>query len=360
VKNIVIPVNTPSGCYEVKVGSGLIRTLGEEMKRLGMGGRCVVVSGENVFPLYGQTALTSLREAGFQADAVVFPAGESTKSLACYGELMNELTDRQFSRSDCLVALGGGVTGDLTGFAAATYQRGIRFVQVPTTLLSAVDSSVGGKTAVNLPAAKNQVGAFYQPQLVLCDTDTLLTIPERELRAGMAEVIKDAVIGDPDLFDLLQHTDPARLFDALPEIIEACVRLKAEIVEEDERDVGRRRLLNLGHSFGHAIEQRSGYTMLHGEAVAVGTAMACRAAASTGMLDPVSFDAILSLLRHFGLPTETEYDAEELFSIMMLDKKIADGKMNLVLPRSIGWCEVVPVSKDELRQLLKVGCGETV
>ncbi|MBQ1789922.1 MAG: 3-dehydroquinate synthase, partial [Oscillospiraceae bacterium] len=267
MKNIVIPVNTPSGCYEVKVGSGLIRTLGEEMQRLGMGGRCVVVSGENVFPLYGQTALTSLREAGFQADAVVFPAGENTKSLACYGELMNDLTDRQFSRSDCLVALGGGVTGDLTGFAAATYQRGIRFVQVPTTLLSAVDSSVGGKTAVNLPAAKNQVGAFYQPQLVLCDTDTLLTIPERELRAGMAEVIKDAVIGDPDLFDLLQHTEPARLFDALPEIIEACVRLKAEIVEEDERDVGRRRLLNLGHSFGHAIEQRSGYTMLHGEAV---------------------------------------------------------------------------------------------
>ena len=344
MKNIVIPVNTPSGCYEVKVGSGLIRTLGEEMKRLGMGGRCVVVSGENVFPLYGQTALTSLREAGFQADAVVFPAGESTKSLACYGELMNELTDRQFSRSDCLVALGGGVTGDLTGFAAATYQRGIRFVQVPTTLLSAVDSSVGGKTAVNLPAAKNQVGAFYQPQLVLCDTNTLLTISERELRAGMAEVIKDAVIGDPDLFDLLQHTEPARLFDALPEIIEACVRLKAEIVEEDERDVGRRRLLNLGHSFGHAIEQRSGYTLLHGEAVAVGTAMACRAAVSTGMLDPVSFDAILSLLRHFGLPTETEYDAEELFSIMMLDKKIADGT----------------VAKDELSQLLKVGCGETV
>ena len=360
MKNIVIPVNTPSGRYEVKVGSGLIGSLGEEMQRLGMGGRCVVVSGENVFPLYGQTALTSLRKAGFQPDAVVFPAGENTKSLACYGELMNDLTDRQFSRSDCLVALGGGVTGDLTGFAAATYQRGIRFVQVPTTLLSAVDSSVGGKTAVNLPAAKNQVGAFYQPQLVLCDTDTISTLPERELRAGMAEVIKDAVIGDPDLFDLLQHTEPARLFDALPEIIEACGRLKAEIVEEDERDVGRRRLLNLGHSFGHAIEQRSGYTLLHGEAVAIGTAMACRAAVSTGMLDPVSFDAILSLLRHFGLPTETEYGAEELFSIMMLDKKIADGKMNLVLPRSIGWCEIVPVSKDELSQLLKVGCGETV
>lgn len=359
MKSIVIPVNTPSGGYEVKVGSGLLKTLGEEMKVLGMGGRCVVVSGENAFPLYGETALTSLREAGFLADSIVFPAGENTKSLACYGELMNFLTRKMLSRSDCLVALGGGVTGDLSGFAAATYQRGIRFVQVPTTLLSAVDSSVGGKTAVNLPAAKNQVGAFYQPQLVLCDTDTILTIPERELRAGMAEVIKAAVIGDPDLFDLLQHTDPAGLFAVLPEMIEACVRLKAEIVEEDERDVGRRRLLNLGHSFGHAIEQKSGYQLLHGEAVAIGTAMACRAAVSIGMLDPISFDAIVGLLQHFGLPTETAYGADELFSIMMLDKKIANGKLNLVLPRSIGWCEIVPVTKDELGRLLKAGCGET-
>ena len=206
MRSFRIPVKTPSGSYEVKVGAGLLPTLGEEMKKLGMAGKCVVVSGENVFPLYGKTVLDSLREAGFETDSIVFPAGENTKSLQRYGELMNFLTEKKLSRSDCLVALGGGVTGDLTGFAAATYQRGIRFVQVPTTLLSAVDSSVGGKTAVNLPAAKNQVGAFYQPKLVLCDTDTFLTIPERELRAGMAEVIKDAVIGDPDLFDLLQHT----------------------------------------------------------------------------------------------------------------------------------------------------------
>ena len=392
MRSFRIPVKTPSGSYEVKVGAGLLPTLGEEMKKLGMAGKCVVVSGENVFPLYGKTVLDSLREAGFETDSIVFPAGENTKSLQRYGELMNFLTEKKLSRSDCLVALGGGVTGDLTGFAAATYQRGIRFVQVPTTLLSAVDSSVGGKTAVNLPAAKNQVGAFYQPKLVLCDTDTFLTIPERELRAGMAEVIKDAVIGDPDLFDLLQHTqgmaeqhtegttegcaegtaegyavqpvsegetaETGTLFEALPEIIEACVRLKAEIVEEDERDLGRRRLLNLGHSFGHAIEQRSGYALLHGEAVAIGTAMACRAAVFIGMLDTVSFDAILELLQRFGLPTETEYGPEELYPIMLLDKKIADGKMNLILPKSIGWCEVVPVSKDELWRLLEAGCSD--
>jgi len=372
-KSLVIPVHTPSADYEVKVGSGLLPTLGDEMKKLGLKGKCVVVSGENVFPLYGETVLKSLREAGFEADSIVFPAGEKTKSLACYGELMNFLTDRKLSRSDCLVALGGGVAGDLTGFAAATYQRGIAFVQVPTTLLSAVDSSVGGKTAVNLPAAKNQVGAFYQPRLVLCDTDTLSTLPERELRAGMAEVIKDAVIADPDLFDLLQHTEgmnpegepeeqagEEKLFDVLPEIIEACVRMKAEIVEEDERDLGRRRLLNLGHSFGHAIEQRSGYTLLHGEAVAIGTAMICRAAVQIGRLDEISCEAIIELLQHFGLPTECPYSAEELFSILLLDKKIADGKMNLVLPKSIGWCETVPVSQDELWTLLQAGCGEAV
>ncbi|MBR4474842.1 MAG: 3-dehydroquinate synthase [Oscillospiraceae bacterium] len=358
MKNFVIPVHATSGSYEVKVGSGLLPTLGSEMKSLGLSGRCVVVSGENVFPIYGQTVLKSLREAGFRTDSVAFPAGENTKSLERYGELMNFLTKKQLSRSDCLVALGGGVTGDLTGFAAATYQRGIRFVQVPTTLLAAVDSSVGGKTAINLPAAKNQVGAFYQPRLVLCDTDTLKTLPEREKRAGLAEVIKMAVLADPDLFDLLQRLDPSIPPDALPEAIEACVRMKAEIVEEDERDLGKRRLLNLGHSFGHAVEQKSGYALLHGEAVAVGIAMACRAAAHLGMLDEGSLAAIIELLQRFGLPTETEYSAEDLFSILLLDKKIADGKMHLVLPKSIGWCEIVPVSRDELRHLLAAACGE--
>ena len=360
-----IPVHTPSGCYEVRVGPGLLPRLGREMKLLGLAGRCVVVSGEQVFPIYGETVLESLRSEGFEADAVVFPTGENTKSLEKYGELMNFLTEKKLSRTDCLVALGGGVTGDLTGFAAATYQRGIPYVQVPTTLLAAVDSSVGGKTAINLPAAKNQVGAFYQPKLVLCDTGTFATLPERELRAGMAEVIKYAVIGDPDLFDLLQQLDPADPSEALPEIIEACVRMKAEIVEEDERDLGRRRLLNLGHSFGHAVEQRSGYTLLHGEAVAVGLAMICRAAVETGMLDEGSSDAVVDLLRRYGLPTETAYGEDELFSALLLDKKIADGKINLVFPKGIGWCEIVPVSRDALRQLLAVACrsgcpGESV
>ena len=345
-----VQVQAPSGAYEVRIGSGLLSSLGERVRALTKAGRCVVVSGENVFPLYGEQALRSLRGAGLEADAVVFPAGEHTKSIACYERLLNELTARKLSRSDCLVSLGGGVTGDLTGFAAATYQRGIPYLQVPTTLLAAVDSSVGGKTAINLDAAKNQVGAFYQPRAVLCDTDTLATLPERERRAGFAEVIKYAVLGDADLFDTLSGD-----FD-LSEVIETCVRMKAEIVEEDERDVGRRRLLNLGHTFGHAVEQRSGYSLLHGEAVAVGMAMITRAAVRFGLCDAGSRDAVLDMLRRFSLPTETSFRPSELRDLLLLDKKMAGGLLHLIVPRSVGWCEVLAVRQEDLLSWLEAGC----
>ena len=345
-----VTVHTPSAAYEVRIGSGLLDTLGPAVAQQTGARRCVLVSGENVFPLYGEPALQSLQEAGLETEEVVFPAGETTKSLECYGKLMNALTEAKLSRSDCLVALGGGVTGDLTGFAAATYQRGIPYVQVPTTLLAAVDSSVGGKTAINLPAAKNQIGAFYQPALVLCDTDTLATLPERELRSGFAEVIKYAVLGDPDLFDTLYQGDWS-----MENVIETCVSMKAEIVEEDEQDRGRRRLLNLGHTFGHAIESRSGYRLTHGEAVAVGMAMICRAAVRLRQFDAGSKNVVLQILQRFGLPTRTEYAPEELYETLLLDKKIASGKLHLIVPRGIGWCEVVAVSPDELRQWLEAG-----
>ena len=343
-----VPVHTPSSDYPVKIGRGLLDTLGTEIRACTNAKKCVLVSGENVFPIYGERAMHSLRAEGFETESVVFPSGEETKSLRRYEELLNQMTKQKLTRSDCLVALGGGVTGDLTGFAAATYQRGIPYIQVPTSLLAAVDSSVGGKTAVNLPTAKNQVGAFYQPALVLCDVDALRTLPARELRAGFAEVIKDAVIADPDLFDSLQREE----YD-LESVIETCVRMKAEIVEEDEHDLGRRRLLNLGHTFGHAVEARSGYQYLHGEAVAIGTAMICRAAVRMGRLDPASRNAVLDLLRQYELPINCEYTAEQLFEILLLDKKIASGKLNLVVPKSIGWCEIVPVGKSELRNWLE-------
>ena len=345
-----VSVTAPSAAYEVRIGAGLLSSLGTAVSTATGARRCMLVSGEQVFPLYGEAALKSLREAGLEAEAVVFPSGENTKSLACYGELLNRLTEAKFSRSDCLAALGGGVTGDLAGFAAATYQRGIPYVQVPTTLLAAVDSSVGGKTAVNLPAAKNQVGAFYQPSLVLCDTATLSTLPERELRSGFAEVIKYAVLGSADLFDTLMRDGFSR-----EEVIETCVRMKAEIVAEDEQDRGRRRLLNLGHTFGHAVESRSGYRLTHGECVAAGMAMICRAAVRMGWLDAASRDALLQLLRRFGLPTGTEFGPDELTETLLLDKKFSGGRLHLIVPRAIGWCEIVPVTPQELRQWLEAG-----
>jgi 3-dehydroquinate synthase len=224
------------------------------------------------------------------------------------------------------------------------------YIQVPTTLLAAVDSSVGGKTAIDLPAGKNQVGAFYQPSLVLCDTETLSTLPERELRAGFAEVIKYGVLGDRTLFEQLKAKSTE-----LPEIIETCVRHKAEIVAEDERDTGRRRFLNLGHSFGHAVESRSRYELLHGEAVSIGMAMICRAAWSRGLLASADCEAVIALLRDYGLPTETEYTVGELYDTLLLDKKITGGKLHLIVPRAIGRCDIVPVGPDELRSWLEAG-----
>ena len=345
-----VTVNAPSGRYEVKIGAGLLPSLGEEIRSCTRARRCAVIAGENVFPLYGETALQSLHAAGFETAELVLPAGEATKCLLHYGELLSFLAQNRFTRTDCVIALGGGVTGDLTGFAAATYQRGMSFVQVPTTLLAAVDSSVGGKTAIDLPEGKNQVGAFYQPSLVLCDTDTLSTLPQRELMAGYAEVIKYAVLGDKMLFETLQNLD-----HEVPQVIETCVRKKAEIVAEDERDTGLRRLLNLGHTFGHAVESRSGYALLHGEAVSIGMAMICRAACARGLLSKVDSEAVAALLRKYDLPTETDYTADELYDTMLLDKKFSGGRLHLVVPREIGCCDIMPVTPDELRFWLEAG-----
>ena len=344
-----VPVNAPSGQYEVKIGSGILSLLGQAVAERTKAKKCMVVCGENVSPLYAPTVLQSLREAGLEADKIVFPAGEETKCLQRYGELLNALADLRLTRSDCVIALGGGVTGDLAGFAAATYQRGIAYVQVPTTLLAAVDSSVGGKTAIDLPAGKNQAGAFYQPSLVLCDTDTLSTLPQRELRAGYAEVIKYGVLGDARLFQKLEKQSIS-----MPEIIETCVRCKAEIVAEDEHDTGRRRLLNLGHTFGHAVESRSHFTLLHGEAVSIGMGMICRAAVKKKYLSKEDCERITALLEKTGLPTKSPYGPDELYETLLLDKKFSDGKLHLIVPCSIGKCDIVPVTPEELREWLEM------
>ena len=345
-----VQINTPSGRYEVKIGPGLLDTIGAEVRQSTKARRCAVIAGENCFPLYGRRVLRSLEAVGLEALPLVFPAGEQTKCLQRYEELLFFLADNRFTRTDCVIALGGGVTGDLSGFAAATYQRGIPYIQVPTTLLAAVDSSVGGKTAIDLPQGKNQVGAFYQPSLVLCDTDTLSTLPEREITAGYAEVIKYAILGDPVLFQTLKDRS-----GSLPDVIETCVKCKADIVAEDEHDVGRRRLLNLGHTFGHAVERASGFQLLHGEAVAIGTGMICRAAVKKGYLSSEDRDEILSLLHSYGLPTETDYSPAALQDALLLDKKFSGGKLHLVVPCGIGKCEIVPAGQEELPLWLEMG-----
>ena len=343
-----IHVNTPSASYDVKIGKGLLHSIADEIHSCTNAGKCIIVSGENTYPLYGGIVKNALINAGFSVHSIVFPAGEETKSLASYEKILYSLTEWKVSRSDCLIALGGGVTGDLTGFAAATYQRGIPYVQVPTSLLAMVDSSVGGKTAVNLPTAKNQVGSFYQPALVLCDLDVLQTLPEREFRAGMAEVIKYAMIGDADLFDSLYHGTWT-----LEDVIENCIRMKADIVAEDEQDHGRRRLLNFGHTFGHAVENKSGYALLHGEAVSIGMEMITQASVRKEILDPESAKVLHSLLIRFGLPAKCPFSADELYERLLLDKKLVSGKLHLIIPRSVGWCEEIAVTPDELKEWLE-------
>ncbi len=346
-----IPVSTASGNYDVIIGEGILDKIGEAVRQTISPQKAMVVCGENVFPLYGARVLDSLRGAGIDASVCVFPAGEETKCILRYEELLQNAAEHALSRSDCFVALGGGVTGDLTGFAAATYQRGIPYVQIPTTLLAAVDSSVGGKTAVNLKAGKNQVGAFWQPALVFCDAACLQTLPERELRAGYAEVIKYAGLEDAELFANLQQRN-----SPVTDVVDACVRMKAEIVAEDERDTGKRKLLNLGHSFGHAVEAESAYELLHGEAVAIGMAMICRAAVKMGMLEENAAEEIFRLLKDFGLPVVSPYGAERLWPRLLLDKKFAAGKIELIVPRSVGSCERIPMGLEELRRWLDAAC----
>ena len=332
---ITVPVEARSSSYEVIIGAGLLDDISDRIRQITAAKRCVVVSGENVFPLYGERVLSNLRDGGFDSYAIVFPSGEDTKCMQRYEELLNFLTSNKMTRSDCLIALGGGVTGDLTG------------LQIPTTLLAAVDSSVGGKTAINLSAAKNQVGAFYQPKLVLCDTDCLKTLPPREMQAGFAEVIKYAILGDADLFDMLSEDN-----HTIESIIEICVRMKADIVADDENDLGRRKLLNFGHTFGHAVESRSQYRLLHGEAVSIGMSMMSRAAVNMGYLDEESKNAVLNMLYRYQLPTEPEFTADQLYDTLLLDKKFSAGTITLIVPRAVGWCEMHPVTPKDLREWL--------
>ena len=343
---------TASRDYDVLIGSGLLGSIGARAAAMKKVKKVCIVSDTNVWPLYGDTVRSSITDAGLEAVPFVFPAGEESKSAATYLELLNCLAENHLTRTDLIVALGGGVVGDLAGFAAATYLRGISFIQVPTTLLAAVDSSVGGKTAIDLPAGKNLVGAFWQPSLVLCDTDCLNTLPEDIFRDGCAEVIKYAVLYDNHLFRCLAHTGLD--FDR-ETVITRCVELKRDVVAQDEFDTGMRMKLNLGHTFGHGVEARSNFEISHGKAVAIGMAIVARAGFAKGICSKEARDEILTVLDRFKLPSSCEFSAEQLFTAALSDKKRSGGTVSLIVPRSIADCVILPMPVTEIQSFIEAG-----
>ena len=311
-----------------------------------------VITDSTVAPFYLEIVSASLRTAGFTVSSYVFPAGEANKNLSTFSDILEFLAENRLTRTDCIVALGGGVTGDMAGFAAASYLRGIRCVQMPTTLLSAVDSSVGGKTAIDLKAGKNLAGAFLQPTAVLCDTDCLSTLPADVFADGAAEAIKTGVLSDESLFSLFET---GHLETAPAEVIARCVAYKAGVVERDEKEQNERRLLNLGHTIGHAIEKCSSYTIPHGHAVAAGLAIIARAAERLGWTQEPIAERIAACLAKNGLPTNTDYSAEALAHAASADKKRAGSDITLVIPKKIGVCELKKVPVTELLPIISAG-----
>ncbi|MBF0212078.1 MAG: 3-dehydroquinate synthase [Magnetococcales bacterium] len=327
--------------YDILIGSGILAGLGSALQSRFRGRRIAVVSNETVAPLYLAQTRDALEGAGFRVTEIILPDGESHKNWITLQRIFDGLIENRFERGDALLALGGGVIGDMTGFAAACHQRGVPFVQVPTTLLAQVDASVGGKTGINHPLGKNLIGAFHQPCLVLMDVETLHTLPKRERLAGLAEVIKYGVIWDRELFTLLETRLEAILTGEatlMVELLTRCCAIKAEIVAQDEREHGTRALLNFGHTFGHAIESLTGYDRwLHGEAVAAGMVVAGDLAARLGLCPPEEAEQVRALIERAGLPTRLPaYPVEAYLEAMTHDKKVSAGKIRFVLPERLG------------------------
>ena len=346
-----IPVHT-NPAYEVSIGSGLLRTCGQLLQSRLSPCRIAVIADSTVAPLYLEPVRNSLESAGFSTCAYSFPAGEAHKTMETLADILEFLAEEHLTRSDCIVALGGGVTGDMAGFAASCYLRGIRCVQMPTTLLSAVDSSVGGKTAIDLKAGKNLAGAILQPSAGLCDTDCLSTLPAEVFADGAAEAIKTGVLCDESLFSLFES---GRLEAAPAEVIARCVAYKAGVVERDEKEQNERRLLNLGHTVGHAIEKCSGYSIPHGHAVAAGLAIIARAAERLGWTEDPIAERIAACLAKNALPISAAYSAEELAQAASSDKKRRGDSITLVIPKKIGLCELKQVPVSQLTPIISAG-----
>jgi 3-dehydroquinate synthase len=342
--------------YDIEIGSGL-GEVGGRLRELGLGKKIALITNPTVKNLYGQRIVESLKEAGFTVLSIDIPDGEQYKNLDWANAIYTALLINGFDRKSALVAFGGGVIGDLTGFAAATFMRGVPFIQVPTTLLSMVDSSVGGKTGVNHPMGKNMIGAFYQPKKVLMDLSVLRSLPKEELLSGVAEIIKYGVVWDRAFFEYLDDNREKVLSldpDAILHVIRRSCEIKADVVSKDEREGGLRAILNFGHTIGHAIETAENYTIRHGYAVAIGMVYAARLAEKTGFCDASVPDRIEKLVAAYGLPTNLadlrrKPSATELLNAMQIDKKAESGKVKFVLPTKVG--EVVITREWDERQL---------
>ena len=340
-----------SRTYDIIIEKGILDSAGEETATVIKPCAAAILTDSNVAPLYAERLEKSLATKGFSTIRFTIPAGEESKSAENYLSFLNFLAEHKITRSDCIFALGGGVVGDLGGFAAATYLRGIRFVQIPTTLLAMVDSSVGGKTAIDIPAGKNLVGAFYQPSLVLCDYETLDTLPDNIFADGCAEVIKYGIINDKPLFEKLKSHIKGQIED----IIENCVKDKRDVVDADERDVGVRQLLNLGHTAAHSIETLSSFEISHGSAVAMGIALVARAAQKLSLCPRSDVDEIVKMLKDYNLPTECPYTANALAEIALSDKKRKGGKIDLIVPFGIGNSQIYPINVNDLEEFFSKG-----
>jgi len=350
-----------SKIYDIIIGEDILEKAGSYIKKISRGQTAVIVADDITAGLYLKKLTDTLEKNNYRVGRYIFPHGESSKNTETFISLVNYFAEEKLSRTDIVIALGGGVTGDLAGFAASCYMRGVGFIQIPTTLLAAVDSSVGGKTAVNLDAGKNLLGSFYQPDLVLCDVSalyTLYTLTPEVFKDGCAEVIKYGIIADKKLFESLETPIQTKFQTKLEDIIFKCVTIKKNIITTDEFENNTRRLLNFGHTVGHAIELLSGYKISHGQAVAAGMAIITRAAVRMGMCNIKSLKEILNMLRLYDLPINTPYKADKLALACLSDKKISGDNITMIFPIEIGKCVLKEIPTDKLESVIQLGLEE--
>lgn len=338
--------------YNVHIGSGFLDNVGEMLSKIKKPCRAVIVSDDTVFSLYGERVKRSLTDSGYSVCEFIFPHGENSKSLETFGQIQEFCAENSITRTDLFIALGGGVTGDLTGFAASAFLRGVDFVQIPTTVLSMVDSSVGGKTAVNLKAGKNLCGAFYQPIAVYADCETLNTLPPETFNEGCAEIIKYGMILDSEFLTFLKNNN---IRENVEYVIKRCVEIKRDVVDRDEFENGERKLLNFGHTIGHAIEKCSHLNISHGNAVAIGMVIACRGSFAMGLASEDFTEMLTEILKSNDLPVTCDFTADELYKVSLSDKKRSLDTISLIIPEKYGLCKIEKISVDKLKEFIESG-----